>query len=84
MKYKLILGYLCTLGSLLFSTSAYSGQWHLQLDNDIIFGDDGNYTNGMMLSWESAAKTHPSELARPLQWQEYFTFDLGDGERAWG
>ncbi len=84
MKHKLVLGYLLGVCSLLFSSLANSGQWHLQLDNDIIFGDDGNYTNGMILSWESTPNRSAIELPPPLKWQSNFTFHQDDAELAWG
>ncbi|WP_064791882.1 lipid A deacylase LpxR family protein [Shewanella woodyi] len=70
--------------SLLLCSQVYGGQWHLQLDNDIIFGSDGNYTNGMILGWESAAQDRRSELPTPLQWQRLFLFNQQEGEIAWG
>lgn len=64
--------------------TAHAGQWHLQLDNDIIFGDDGNYTNAIILGWESDAHTDFSFAPMPAQWLSALTFSQDDAQYAWG
>lgn len=64
---------------------ASAGQYHFQLENDVTFGEDGNYSNGMILGWESQAELHhvnsPIELENWLQW---FLFPQQQSDMAWG
>ncbi len=49
---KLLVPFTCFI----FTTvmlSAHAGQLSIQLENDGIFANDGNYTNGFSLAWES-------------------------------
>ncbi|WP_295030300.1 lipid A deacylase LpxR family protein [Shewanella sp.] len=68
----------------LASPIAHAGQWHIQVDNDIIFGDDGNYTNAIILGWESQAEADLSFAPMPAQWLGALTFSQADAEHAWG
>ncbi|BAJ01303.1 lipid A deacylase LpxR family protein [Shewanella violacea] len=71
--------------SLVLSTPVtHAGQWHIQLDNDIIFGDDGNYTNAIIIGWESMAQSQLSYAPIPAQWLGEFTFLQAEAEYAWG
>ncbi|AQS38998.1 hypothetical protein Sps_03883 [Shewanella psychrophila] len=63
---------------------AHAGQWHIQLDNDIIFGDDGNYTNAIIFGWESQVLSDLSNAPVPAQWLGTLTFSQTDAEHAWG
>lgn len=69
---------------LLISPWVNAGQWHLQVDNDFVFSDDGNYTNGLMLGWESAPQQDLNNTASPIRWQSVFSFEQSDAEQAWG
>ncbi|WP_076410702.1 lipid A deacylase LpxR family protein [Shewanella sp. UCD-KL12] len=64
-----------------FSTA---DQWHIQLDNDIIFGDDGNYTNAIIVGWESQPLDNLTHTVLPIQWQANLAFNQSDAQRAWG
>lgn len=44
------------LGS--YSAYAWAGQWNIQLENDVTFYEDNNYTNGLSLSWQSSYKSN--------------------------
>lgn len=87
------------LFGLLIATSfeLHAGQLNIQLDNDVIFTSDGNYTNGFSLSWESkAASINPSHSSTnmsantsesmPLffQWQNLIRLPLPQSQSAWG
>ena len=36
-------------------SAANDSQMYFQLENDVTFGEDGNYSNGMILGWENTA-----------------------------
>jgi len=69
---------------LLISPWVSAGQWHLQVDNDFIFSDDGYYTNGFMLGWESAPVQNLNDTISPIRWQSLFSFKQNNAQRAWG
>ena len=55
------------------------GQWNLQIENDVTFGDDGNYTNGLLLGWQSAPVNRYQEVESALpnyfNWQNQWLLD---------
>ncbi|WP_223292880.1 MULTISPECIES: lipid A deacylase LpxR family protein [Shewanella] len=82
---KHLLRYSMLTSSLVLSIpTAFAGQWHLQLDNDIIFGDDGNYTNAIILGWESETQSDLTFAPSPAQWLGMLNFSQSDAEYAWG
>jgi len=46
---------LCLLVIFLSIPLVSASQFHFQLENDVTFGEDGNYSHGMILGWESKA-----------------------------
>ncbi|WP_179025159.1 lipid A deacylase LpxR family protein [Shewanella sp. Scap07] len=69
---------------LLMGAPAQAGQWHLQLDNDIIYGDDGNYTNGMVLGWSANLQQDLTAAPRWFQWQNKAMFNQDVTHQNWG
>lgn len=69
---------------LLASPWVNAGQWHLQVDNDFVFSDDGNYTNGLILGWESTPLQDLDATASPIRWQSLFSFEQHDALTSWG
>lgn len=65
-------------------TGVMAGQWQLQLDNDVIIGSDGNYTNGIMLGWESALNPELKSIPLPLIWQKKLLIEQPLSETSWG
>ncbi|ABV35995.1 conserved hypothetical protein [Shewanella sediminis HAW-EB3] len=84
MNYQVSKRFISTSILLLISPWVSAGQWHLQVDNDFIFKDDGNYTNGLTLGWESAPLQNLDDTASPIRWQSLFSFKQNSAQRAWG
>jgi len=68
--------------SLLSVPSVNASQFHFQLENDVTFGEDGNYSNGMILGWES--KATPLELVGLHNWLQRLLPSQKDSINAWG
>lgn len=69
--------------------SVHAGQLNIQLENDGIFANDGNYTNGFSLAWESKPLTiHQLELSVSMptlsQWQHHLKLPITKTHSAWG
>lgn len=76
MKYidflKITQTIVCTV-SFVCCASVQASQLHLQLENDAAFAEDGNYSNGMILGWESHAIKQKSKSDFDLRyWQQLF------------
>ncbi|RTR38425.1 lipid A deacylase LpxR family protein [Shewanella canadensis] len=84
MNYQVSKRFISTSFLLLISPWVSAGQWYLQVDNDFVFSDDGNYTNGLMLGWESAPVQNLDDTTSPIRWQSLFSFKQNDAEQAWG
>ncbi|WP_299791714.1 lipid A deacylase LpxR family protein [uncultured Shewanella sp.] len=84
MNYQVSKCFIGTSFLLLISPWVDAGQWHLQVDNDFIFKDDGNYTNGLVLGWESDPMQSLNDKALPIRWQSLASFKQNDAQRAWG
>jgi len=68
---------------------ASAGQLNIQLENDGIFANDGNYTNGFALGWESKpllSHQHrlPSSVPLLFQLQHSFRLPIMQTRSAWG
>jgi len=73
------------LSSLLFLNSfSFAGQFYLQLENDVTFGEDGNYSNGLIVGWESKARTGNNLGSVLGQWQNKLSFSQANANMAWG
>jgi hypothetical protein len=69
----------------LFLSVVNASQFHFQLENDVIFGEDGNYSNGMIFGWESDAIHYtPSTALSIHNWQQALLFSQTKSEQAWG
>lgn len=71
------------------SINLQAGQLNIQLENDGIFANDGNYTNGFSLTWESKARfSHQQNLpaSMPLffQLQHNLRLPIAQAQTAWG
>jgi hypothetical protein len=75
----------CFIVSFLFSPLTYASQFHFQLENDVTFGEDGNYSNGMILGWESTALSyHKESPINAKNWLQLLSFPLQNSQHAWG
>jgi len=59
-----------------------ASQLHFQLENDVTFGEDGNYSNGMILGWES--KAIPVEATGIHNWLQSILVTQNYSIQAWG
>ncbi len=76
---------LCLVLSLLVVPVAYAGQLIFQLENDVTFGEDGNYSNGMIFGWESNTIRHnPPQTINMKNWQQVLMFPQKKAHQAWG
>ena len=77
------ISFLCLV--FLFAPFVYGGQFHFQLENDVAFGEDGNYSNGMIFGWESHPLSVNDDSTSLLsQWQNKLLFTQINTEKAWG
>lgn len=70
---------------LLLLPSVRASQVHFQLENDVTFKEDGNYSNGMILGWESDSRL--ISIKEPISiknWQQFLLFPQQSAHRAWG
>jgi len=84
MNYRVSKRFFSTSFLLFISPWVDAGQWHLQVDNDFVFKDDGDYTNGLVLGWESSPMQNLGNTASPIRWQSLFSFEQNNAQRAWG
>ncbi len=64
---------------------SYAEQFHFQLENDVTFGEDGNYSNGMIFGWESIATQYNAQSSPNIKnWQQVIMFAQSNATRAWG
>lgn len=64
--------------------SSHAGQYYFQLENDIVFGEDGNYSNGLIIGWESDPELD-NQLGSLLgQWQNKALYTQDNADKAWG
>lgn len=83
VKAKLIV--LCWVGSILLVPLAGASQFYFQLENDVTFGEDGNYSNGLILGWESKAiQSTPQNDIGMHNWLQILLLSQQDSYQAWG
>lgn len=59
------------------------GQWYLQLDNDIIFGDDGDFTNGINLGYKHSLLSVDIKSPTWFEWQKQLLLPQAQYEHTW-
>ncbi len=73
------------ISSLLFINIVSASQFHFQMENDVTFGEDGNYSNGMIFGWESKATPYNIQSSFSIQnWQQKLFFSQKNANQAWG
>jgi len=70
------------LFSFLSVPAVNASQFYFQLENDVTFNEDGNYSNGMIVGWESTAV--PFESIGVKNWLQGFLFKKQYSKQAWG
>ena len=64
-----------------------AGQWTIQLENDVTFYEDGNYTNGLMFNWQSdyfSSDKRSKTLPNVLLWQKKLLIEQKADLVNWG
>ena len=75
----------CLLFSLLSVPTVNASQLHFQLENDVTFGEDGNYSNGMIFGWESKALSFdPADSVGAHNWLNLLIPTQHNAVQAWG
>lgn len=76
---------LSSLISFVFVSIANASQFHFQMENDVTFGEDGNYSNGMILGWESNTGIYNYQDAIVMQhWLQLLLPQQENAQQAWG
>lgn len=70
--------------SILLSVPAHADQWNLGLDNDVVIGDDGDFSNGIVIGWQTADEHDFSHAILPINWQSKLLFSQQEGRKQWG
>lgn len=76
---------LCLLMSLVPASIVNASQFHIQMENDVTFGEDGNYSNGMIIGWESnASLNQPQTTYSARNWLLWLLPNQPDSVQACG
>jgi len=77
--------FFCLLFSILSVPAVNASQFHFQLENDVTFGEDGNYSNGMIFGWESKALSfNPDDLVGAHNWLQNLLPTQHNAVQTWG
>ena len=75
----------CLIFILFIAQPAHASQFHFQLENDVTFGEDGNYSNGMTFGWETNAIPYEPEGSVGVHnWQHWLLPTQQNALQAWG
>ncbi|GIU13136.1 lipid A deacylase LpxR family protein [Shewanella sp. MBTL60-007] len=75
-----------SLASLLICASfpATADQWLFSFDNDVVIGQDGDYSNGFVFGWQVLPKADFTQAPWPFSWQKALRFSSQDKTSQWG
>ncbi|WP_299808933.1 lipid A deacylase LpxR family protein [uncultured Shewanella sp.] len=75
-----------SLASLLICApfSSYADQWHLSFDNDVVIGQDGDYSNGFVFGWQALPQADFTQAPWPFSWQQKLQFSSQSKTVQWG
>ena len=76
--------YLCLIVNLLWIPITSASQFHIQLENDAAFGEDDNYSSGLIFGWESKAIPVMQATRGLHNWQQALFLFQHDAVQAWG
>ncbi len=80
-SFKLIL----LLGAWSFWPSLiHADQWNVGIENDLLFGDDGDYSNGFVFGWQVDPQNNFDHASWPFNWQKSFAFSQSSQSSQWG
>lgn len=85
---KLLVPFVCFI-FITVMLSARAGQLNIQFENDGVFANDGNYTNGFSLAWESMPELiqqhdNATNMPKLSQLQYLMRLALTQTQKAWG
>lgn len=66
------------------SFSSYADQWHFSFDNDVVIGQDGDYSNGFVFGWQALPQTDFTQAPWPFSWQQSLRFPSQSKTVQWG
>lgn len=69
--------------ALSYISPLFASQWRLQLDNDIVLGQDGGYTSGFAINWLSRS-TDINLVPKNAFWQTRLFWPQADNQAYWG
>lgn len=67
--------------------SVFASQWSIQIENDVTFYQDSNYTNGLALSWQSDYYSNivkSEQLSALTAWQSHLMFKQSPASNNYG
>ncbi|ABZ75847.1 conserved hypothetical protein [Shewanella halifaxensis HAW-EB4] len=75
-----------SLASLLICTSfpTLADQWHFSFDNDVVIGQDGDYSNGFVFGWQALPRADFTLAPWPFSWQKGLRFSDPNKTVQWG
>ena len=75
-----------SLASLLLCApvSSLANQWHFSFDNDVVIGQDGDYSNGFVFGWQAVPENDFSSAPWPFSWQQALRFSSQSQTSQWG
>ncbi|GIU50734.1 exonuclease [Shewanella sairae] len=86
VSYRAIKASSATAVLLCFPTLSLADQWHLSLDNDVIIGQDGDYSNGFVLGWQALPQADFNQAPWPFNWQSQLQIPMSNSGQTsqWG
>ncbi|PKG57245.1 DUF2219 domain-containing protein [Shewanella sp. Choline-02u-19] len=84
LAYKSLISIGCAAVLASAPLSSLASQWHVGLDNDVVIGDDGDYSNGIAISWQATPQHDFSNASWPFNWQSLLLFPQQSNTSQWG
>ena len=66
------------------SIPAQANLWHLGLDNDVVIGDDGDFSNGISIGWQTGSENDFYQALLPFKWQSKLLIPQQSDRKQWG
>ncbi|MGS0681845.1 lipid A deacylase LpxR family protein [Shewanella sp. 125m-7] len=64
--------------------SSLADQWHFSFDNDVVIGQDGDYSNGFVFGWQALPQTDFTQAPWPFSWQQSLRLASHSNTAQWG
>ncbi|MGS0695313.1 lipid A deacylase LpxR family protein [Shewanella sp. 0m-4] len=59
-------------------------QWHFSFDNDVVIGQDGDYSNGFVFGWQALPQADFTQAPWPFSWQKSLRLSSHSHTAQWG